>query len=593
MKIKNTSPKLKVLSKIKFLFVTLLIFLQTHCTIFKESNLDTNGDLANLLSILRFLNLTDAFYTQSTTYSMFRLTNPNGIPYANGELRFSVFNEADINGTEVSANGESGNIETHSISLDADGIGVLRFKERGYADVEVYSSLGAPEPVGRFRFRNYKGLSTDNFSILSQTGEINVGLLDLSNYPTPFQGFIEYKPLGVANGRTYSLFTSLVSDVSSTKRTLYIASTSDGINFERFIKIEGISVETTSSDFTVAKVSAPGFDGDQITFFLNVAKFDLVNNPQSQSNHYIRFSPNFSGPSVMVQTFNLPNNLQILSRESTVATESFPVLSFSGRWMVLGFDPSLVPQPNVPLLITLDGSSVVRLDLNPYFCLRTPDHTFSTYGVLNLNGTDYLQCATNAFPGVTISATSLRSGDFLQNDFTFSGAGNSINSFPYVVNNEFVGLVTVGATNFGYKFPSNTYTVASTVINRESAQIPNFTVGLTAGTPLIRSVLQSNGNLFYLLSDNPAFIASSNINLFRSSDNNASVNFLPNFAQTYGATWSAQKQMIAQNGNLYFHYNTTQAVNSPATATTISYLAAKAFENNSWANLPKLIKIKF
>ncbi|TGM05110.1 hypothetical protein [Leptospira jelokensis] len=497
--------KIKTLCKISLaLIFSLNTF--TQCKIFKESNLDPNSELSNLLNLLRTVSFIDAFNGISQTLMIVQITDPLGNPIAGGELVYSVFNENDENNVAVSDFGSTGNYSPYKNTLGANGRTILKFSERGIAEGVVYRNPGDTTPIGSFRFRNYKGISLETFSFYSIAGEIKVNVEDLSNYPNPMGYLTNMAPIGTANGRSFligKIFYSSDGGPTNGRYDNYILSSADGVTYDQVIPLNvNEFVSSTGSKRTFH--SAIAFDGSKYVVFANEVELDSGNIVIGNRNLAFTFFP--TSPSYVALdpiVLSLPNGIQILNPLSSATLKTFehPMFSVGNRFFVV-VDDSMYSPREFPYLVSLTDTNHIELSSATYNCIRSSNSDFSAYGKLTIGGVDYLHCPTSLMPSTTINATVINGNDLSYNTLTFSGGGNTVNSFPSVFADQLLGVVIVSGSPRGSLFPTGSYLSNGANISFTS-NIPNFIVPFGSTNPLLRNITSSLDVGFAITADNP------------------------------------------------------------------------------------------
>lgn len=565
--------------------ITIFILLFTfHCRIFKPSSLDPAEDLGSLQSMLRLLSLADAFNTYSQTVVFMKFTDPGGNPYINGVVTYSVFNEADENGTIPSQNGESGNVQSYTVTLDANGRGFLYFSERGIANLSVTNSGGTL--VGAASFRIYNGITKQSFSLLTQGGIVQFILEDIANYRNRLASNISFTPLGSVNGRQFIYLEVLTSYVSPSQNTSigYIASSADGENYDLVTKIDGVNIEKGVGYEVVLKISKPVFNGSEYVFFLAEEKHDFVGPPPNILG--------FRNLALRIPAFFTPNSSAVigLTLDPTLflyRPDNFPWMypAFyfgNGRYFISPTYYSAVETK--PILLNSDFS--VNQDLNTSFSCNLADGNVNSVGfqVVAFGGTDFLQCPSFALGNQSFQVRSIEGQSLSNRLATFTGTPYNFQSPPVFVRGKFVAILGTA----GYAFSADPYLQASPALTRDSLLIPGFTTGLSNTDPLLRSVKSSGNADYFILSNNPTFSTPS-IEIFRSTDSLASVTLLPGFPGTYSTGISNAEQLQSANGKLNYSYAISAGT---GVGFFPVYLTRFTQDDGNWEALPRLIKIR-
>jgi hypothetical protein len=573
----------------RIVLLILLSILSFQCRIFKPSNLDPTEDLGSLQSLLRFLALADAYNTQSQTVLFMKFADSNGTPYVNGIIEYSVYNEADENGIQVSPYGESGNVQTYTATLDASGRAFIFFSERGIANIILKDSSN--NFVGSVSFRIYNGITKQSFSILSRNGDAQFILEDLANYRNRLASYESFVPLGSANGRqfiylqvprTYFGINDFVSDG-------YIASSADGENYDLVTKIDGVTLERKVTYETILEISKPVFNGYEYVFFLSEEKRDYptIANYQSNRNLALRISAFFPPAASSVTSLSLDSNL-FLFRDTNFPW-MYPVFYFgNGRYLIT---PTLYTAVEVtPILLHSDFS--VNQNMVSGFSCSLADSTRNSVGfqLVTIGGTEYLQCPNSSFPipSQSIEVRSINGNGLENRAVTFDATPQSFDSYPIFVRGKFVA--TFGATPIGYTFNSENYLLSSPTLTRSSTPISDFTSTLNNSntSSILRSVKSSGNADYFLLSTVPSFVTPT-IEIFRSTDGLSSVSQIAAPPSLYSTTISNPEQIQSANGKLNYSYSISAGIGIGSLPVYLTYFTR---DDGTWEDLPKLIKIR-
>lgn len=578
----------------KNLTVLCLIILQLQCKFFKVSDLDTNGPIANALLLLRLISLSDALFSQSNTIAFFTFKNSSGLPCSACEVRYSVFNEEDERGTKTSTLGESGNVVEYKSLLDSDGRAFLTFSERGYATLDVYIDSSSTTSLGTFRFRNYAGLTYENFSFVSATGEINATLEDLSNYRNRFASYYSFDSLGSANGRQYIYFQVVRTFDPSANISIhdgYIASSSDGLNYDQVTKLENVTISFDAVNKTEIKVSKPGFDGNQIVFFIGEVTASLGGVFISGKNLVLRFPVGTQPMNATPESLSLPADYFLFA--GTVSSPIFPVLSLGNRWLLA---PYYIPDSvNYPMVISLDGSFSQNINSAPFNCNLGVNSEFAdTFQIYESSGTKYLQCpdSGSALGGANLGMKSFRTLDLVANTITYNAGSFTFESPPVVAETKQIVSIANGPNVSLYLVQTANYTNALPTLSLGS-EIPNTTNLNFAGFPDLRFVLNSGGVETAVMASNPTFNVAMNINLFKSTDGFSSVSVLPTIPSNYPVSWTNPQQIQSKNGLVNINWASSQSVTRGSSVGSLPiYLQQSTDTSGNWQSVPKLLRIK-
>ncbi|MBM9588817.1 hypothetical protein JWG41_00040 [Leptospira sp. 201903075] len=568
----------------------LLLLFSFQCKIFKPSDLDPSQDLGTLQSLLRFLALADAFNTYSQTVAFMKFTDSNGVPYSAGTVEYSVFNEADENGVPTSPFGESGNIQTYTLTLDANGRGFLSFSERGIATLTVKNSGGTV--VGSASFRIYNGITKQSFSLLSQFGATQFILEDLANYRNRMATNLTFTPLGSANGRQFIYFqVQTASSPPNSSSAGYIASSADGENYDQVTKIDGVTIQFTATEEYLLKISTPTFNGSEYVFFLSQERRTYPGLVfQDNKNLFIQIPSVFPPSSVTAQPKALPTNYRLFSDSATPSPSwYYPALYLgSGRYMIT---PLLSGTPR-PLLVQLDSDNTTDL-ISGFSCVTgTSDYHLVAYQVITHSGVDYLQCPTNP-SGSTFVSKSIRISDLISNQVTFDAVSPlTFNSPIFPVQDRLIALLFSASpdTYYGYTFPNGSYSFPNPTITRNATSISGFTSTIAGSYHHLRTIKRSNSIHYFLLSNVPDFSVSPTINIFRSNDGLASASLLSTVPTAHNSSIVTNpEQFQSANGKLNYSYNISAGTGVGSFPVYLTYFTN---DDGTWEGLPRLIKIK-
>ena len=567
--------------------ITILILLFTfHCRIFKPSSLDPTEDLGSLQSLLRLLSLADAFNTYSQTVVFMKFTDPNGNPYINGIVTYSVFNEADENGIIPSQYGESGNVQSYTVTLDVNGRGFLYFSERGIANLSVATSGGTL--VGAASFRIYNGITKQSFSLLTQGGIVQFLLEDIANYRNQLASNLSFTPLGSVNGREFIYLEVQTSFVSPSQNTSigYIASSADGENYDLVTKIDGVTIEKGVGYEVVLKISKPVFNGSEYVFFLAEEKRDFAGPPPNILG--------FRNLALRIPAFFTPNSSAVigLTLDPTLFLYRpdnfpwmYPALYFgNGRYLISPTFYSAVETR--PILLNSDFS--VNQDLNTSFSCNLANSIVNSVGfqIVSIGGTEYLQCPSSSLTS-PIQVRSIEGNTLSNRVVNFDGTQN-FESLPVFVRGKFVA--TFGPSPIGYTFNADNYSLPNPTLVRNASPISGFISSISnSGTSGILRTVKSSGNAdYFILSNNPTF-STPNIEIFRSTDSLASVTLLPGLPGTYSTGISNAEQLQSVNGKLNYSYAISAGTGFGFFPV---YLTRFTQDDGNWEALPRLIKIR-
>lgn len=569
----------------KLFTAILLLSLSFQCKVFKPSDLDPSQDLGTLQTLLRYLALLDAFNTYSQTIAFMKFTDSNGNPYGNGTVEYSVYNEADENGVPTSPLGETGNVQTYTLTLDLQGRGFLFFSERGIATLYVKNSGNAT--VGTTSFRIYNGITKQAHSFLSTTGSIIPTMEDISNFRNNFASAF-LTPLGAANGRQFlfaEISTSYIA-VDNNDSVGYIISSADGENYDQVTKIKGVTINTRPTTKSQLKISQPTFNGTDYVFFLSE---ELDNYPAftflSNRNLFVQIPAAFTPSEVTVQEKTLPTGHRLFSQD--ISSWFYPTLYVgNNRYMITPYDTTTAQYR--PALVQLDSNNFTDL-YNGFSCLNTfPNINFIAFQVVSHSGNNYLQCQTNAL-GTTYLANSIRTSDLSTNNIIFDAVSPiTFNSPVFAQGNRLVALLNNAGTYVGYTFPNGSYASSNPTITKNTNPITNFTSSFAISDPHLRAVKSSNSVDYFILSNQANFSAPT-VQIIKSSDNMSTAFTLPNPPSDYPISFYNLEQIQSANGKLNLLWSTS--VNLGVGSRTI-YLTRLTNDDGTWETLPKLIKIR-
>lgn len=579
-----------------FLCIFIILPFLTNCRIFKESALDPNSELSTLLNLMRLAALADSFNGRSNTLAIVKFSNSFGASLSGGEVVYSVFNENDENNVPVTEFGDSGNFAPYKSSLDANGRTILKFQERGFAEVAAYTNIGDPTPLGTFRFRNYKGLTKETFTIHSQTGNFIVSVEDVANYPNPLGSAINITPLGTANERSFLMAKAYYSNDGGATSYYedFILSSSDGVTYDKTIPISNITDNTTSSGYTTITPSAVAFDGTDYVIFLNEAEFDITNVPIKNRNLALKIPQSATSfiPISPIE-FTLPTNIQIVTPISaSLVPSEHPMFSLGGRFFVVADNASLAPNRTVPYLVSLNGESHINLSDPPYNCLRSDISNFSAYGKRVNGGIEYLHCPTSLIPSTSINATVVRANDLNVSTLVFNASAATVNSFPFVFANELVGLALYLGNPTGYTFPTGSYLINNATISANPI-IAGFTVTYGSTNPMLRNITTSKDVGYSIIANDPNLGTATNKSIFRFTNqlNSASEFAIPTISPTFNENTGSHRQFQSTQGKLIYFWQASQVLSSPASIGSFKFYATRSTEFGSWSD-PKLIRIQ-
>ncbi|TGM57460.1 hypothetical protein EHQ91_00975 [Leptospira biflexa] len=571
----------------RIVLLILLSILSFQCRIFKPSNLDPTEDLGSLQSLLRFLALADAYNTQSQTVLFMKFADSNGTPYVNGIIEYSVYNEADENGIQVSPYGESGNVQTYTATLDASGRAFIFFSERGIANIILKDSSN--NFVGSVSFRIYNGITKQSFSILSRNGDAQFILEDLANYRNRLATNLTFTPIGSANGRQFIYLEVQTNFQAPDKYNTipYIASSADGENYDQITLIDGMSLERNVTYETALKFSVPMFNGLEYVFFLSKETRAYPSLTYSSNKNLILRIPVFFPPSITTVTEkNLPSGYTFFS-DTSYNSWYYPALYLgSGRYMGT---PMFSGTPH-PLLIQLDSDNTPDL-VNDFSCINSnSDAHLVAYQVITHLGVNYLQCPTNSFENTsTLNTKSLRIPDLISNQVTFDAVSPSTFDSPVIpVQDQLVAFLFNSPNYFGNTFPTGSYGLSSPTISINSSPISGFTSSIGGGPSRLRTVKSSNSVHHFLLSNAPNF-STPTIEIFRSTDGLSSVSQVAALPSLYSTSISNPEQIQSANGKLNYSYSISAGIGIGSLPVYLTYFTR---DDGTWEDLPKLIKIR-
>lgn len=568
----------------RILTTLILLLLTFQCRIFKPSSLDPGEDLGSLQSLLRLLSLADAFNTYSQTVVFMKFTDPGGNPYATGTVTYSVFNEADENNTPVSPYGESGNVTEYTVILDANGRGFLYFTERGIASLTVKNSGGTI--VGAASFRIYNGITKQTFSLLTQGGIVQFLLEDIANYRNRLASNLSFTPLGSVNGRQFIYLEVLTSYVSPSQNTSigYIASSSDGENYDLVTKIDGVTIEKNVTYELILKISKPVFNGSDYVFFLSEERRNYPALTYLSTRNFV-----FKIPHVFPPSSNLATSLPIATN-AFLFTDSYPSWMYptmyfgNGRYVIT---PTYYPAVEKrPTLLNANFEPTADL-ISGFSCqMSTFENDAIAYQVATIAGIDYLQCPSATFT-TTAPVRSIDTFALNNNPVNFDGSGINFQSPVFFAHGKFVSLL--GSSPYvGYTFPTGNYVSPSPTITRNGTAISGFSTSQTPTYSLLRDIKSSGNSDYLIISTDPTFV-SPTVEIYRSTDSFATATIVPTFPANYHFAINKGEQLQSTNGKLNYSYSISAGT---GVGSFPIYLTRFTQDDGNWEALPRLIKIR-
>ncbi|TGN21153.1 hypothetical protein [Leptospira idonii] len=495
------------------------------CRIFKESDLDPNGDFGSMAALYKLFQLTETLNTSFNASLRVNFAKTDGSTYAGYVIKYgyapgSTRSERSVSEPKfVLGEGE------RQANIDASGDAFVLVQRLGILTINIYTSSSSNEPVASVSFRVYSTLSTSNFTIYSQTGDIRATLQDISVLTGFLSQIRQVNILGVANGRIYAALNVFETNVSGVSN-IYLASSADGLTFDRITKITDltdINSSSSNSEYWQHILSRPGFDGSNIVFFIRKEIYNTSYVLTSVENKYIQFEKDSQPSSLNSQTLQLSmSNNRILTTPSL-----YPLLYFSNRWV--SFEQNAGEgYTTTPVLRDLALSSSV--DLYGTVGCGTTGNAYYTFQV---NSSNYLNCSLNSigsgtgtYQVVTSNITSYSDG--------YSLSGNYTQSRIYPVNGKLFSLqynYSVPTTKLGY-LVTNTSAYGTAPISINTA-ISNFSVTFSSsatGSDTLDSVQSSDNRHFFIIQNNDN--ASQKI-IFRSTDDSASVTQMQTLTSPY------------------------------------------------------------
>lgn len=566
-------------------FITILILLLSfQCKIFKPSNLDPTEDLGSLQSLLRMLSLIDAFSTYSQTVVFMKFTDPSGNPYINGIVTYSVFNEADENGIIPSQYGESGNVQSYTVTLDVNGRGFLYFSERGIANLSVATSGGTL--VGAASFRIYNGITKQSFSLLTQGGIVQFLLEDIANYRNQLASNLSFTPLGSVNGRQFIYLEVQTSFVSPSQNTSigYIASSADGENYDLVTKIDGVTIEKNITYELILKISKPVFNGSEYVFFLSEEKRNYPALTYLSNKNFVFKIPNLFPPNSNLAT-SLPIATNAFLFTDSYPSWMYPTMYFgNGRYVIT---PTYYPAVEKrPTLLNANFEPTADL-ISGFSCqMSTFENDTIAYQVATIGGIDYLQCPSATFT-TTAPARSIDTFALNNNPVNFDGSGINFQSPVFFARGKFVSLL--GSSPYvGYTFPTGNYASPSPTIARNGTAISGLSTSQSPTYSLLRDIKSSGNSDYLIISTDPTFV-SPTVEIYRSTDSFATATLLPSFPGFYHTAISKGEQLQSVNGKLNYSYAISAGTGFGFFPV---YLTRFTQDDGNWEALPRLIKIR-
>ncbi|MDZ4727410.1 MAG: hypothetical protein SH817_14730 [Leptospira sp.] len=335
---------------IRNLFLILILLLISGCIKYKDSSFDQNGELATLLNLQRLLG-----FSQTTTISLkLKFTSNNGNAYSD-YYTLSTFPSSEAPALTATANTRftAGTNET-TTTLNSTGEGVFNFTQPGFVKITIYESKSSTIAKGSIVFRVFPTLSQSNFKIISQNGDLMVSAISVSPYNIAFNNFPDsfFSPLGTYNNRFYG---TLLVGAKDSDSTIYIVSTSDGINFDRITKITNLvgkipSVSTgTQIDITL---SEPNKDNSKLYFLIR--RQTIVNSALESTNaHYILMDE--TNPEKEVTAISMPS----IHGKIVTTPQFFPSIFYGGRYLVFEQDSDTLY--DTPYMRSLDGTTSTNI----------------------------------------------------------------------------------------------------------------------------------------------------------------------------------------------------------------------------------------
>ncbi|TGN07184.1 hypothetical protein [Leptospira ilyithenensis] len=413
-----------------------LILFTSGCLLFKESDLDPNGDLTSLLMLQKLLVINNATAPGVALGLTLKFQQANGATYADSLIKYGKPSTTSLitRSTSVSELTQ-GTDETVTI-VNSKGEASLKFTSPGYAKVEIYSTLADVSPKATITFKVFSTLDSSNFRILSQSGDIVATFQRLSvSYSTPVS--LEstlFQPLGAKEGRFY---VCLKQANAEKKIDTYIASSSDGFTYDRITKIsdlQGVDPVSPSTDQTTITLGAPGYDGTDILFFIR--KDTTVSSVTTTLNYYVKLSP--TSPAKTVTAVLMPA-INVSPAAILVSPASIPDnIYYSGRWIIF----ELVGGVTKAYARNLEGT--VATDLSST-CLSGSTVQANVFYVYS----SFLLC------GITAYSTPSPSYNYYQSNFSAGSpygvvGGASTQSAIFPIGGGRLGIMEGTVTSYGY-----------------------------------------------------------------------------------------------------------------------------------------------
>lgn len=573
-------------STVLFVLLSNLFF---GCTFFKESALDPNSPLNDLLGFLRLGTLVDNLTNSPDTIILFTFRDGNNIPFASHQISYSVNNEADTNGVPTSLFGESGNVQEYSQTLDSTGTGTLFFSERGLAKVILFNTNVPPEAIGEFTFRVYPDLGKEQFQILSQTGDFQVVVQDISSFRNGYGGTTDYLPLGVVNGRSFlyfETFTNFVLPDGSLEKRGHIASSPDGIVYDTVTDISGLNLYSFPPPNALARQEAlpsrVAFDGINYHVFLSVKEYDNAGSPLGTTVSR-----------VLIPSFFTPREVQALPTQLATNIDINPDLTFSPFFFFQGKLVTMLDDgisALYPALMDVDGGNVIDLNGPAYSCNLTNESFYTTLQVFTQAGLPYLFCGEGAIntslynfravPGNNLNSATNQ--DFTIATFVFDAP-------PVVVDNN---LVLANSTSGVYLMDMSTFPGGTST----STFLPNTNTSIgDAITPNFRFVRSSGGAHFGLTASDPALTSIFDIEIIHFRNNFTNNLVIPAGSATPPVsdfTFSGSERWQSLQGNFFVQWMGDQTIDLGATFLRAFKVANLNLTNNTWPEIPQLVKIR-
>ncbi|WP_411823423.1 hypothetical protein [Leptospira sp. 'Mane'] len=417
--------------------LSVLILFTSGCLIFKESELDPNGTFTNLLMLQKLLTVSSGT-SQGLAFGLtLKFQQSNGTLYTDSFIKYGKPSTTSLNARDTSVSAfTQGTDETVTI-INSKGEASLRFTSPGYVKVELYSALADASPKATITFKVFSTLDSSNFKIASQSGDIVTVFQRMSVSSAAASGLETglYQPLGSKEGRFYAC---LKQTNTEKKVELYIASSADGLTYDRITKISNLQGEDPvfpNTDQITITLGAPGFDGTDILFFIR--KDTTVSSVTSTLGYYVKLSP--TSPAKTVSPVSLPS----IAGSVLVAPATIPNnIYYSGRWIVFELAGGITKA----YARSLDGATSTDLSSACLSGSTVQANAFYTYST-------FLLCGISAYSTPSPSYNYYQSNFSAGSPYGIAG-GASIQSILFPIGGGGLGIMDGSATTTAYTISS-------------------------------------------------------------------------------------------------------------------------------------------